>query len=454
MNNDLPVPDNLPADQRCSKKNNSLSINYNRHLYAYRWRVVLISVILLSILFPVVVYADQALVNFDGASPGDEVIVWGPYITKTTHNSTVIHWKTLTPSVGKVGCNLTGIKTSGISGQSVSENNSSLFHELPLNNLSPGQRYSYWIGNSSQDYSFRTLPLDGQFTFIVYGDTREQLPWWNQSTHHALVAASIAKEPECLFVVHTGDFVNDPADEGEWGRFFEAAGPMLASTTFFPVPGNHEGDLLKYEGYFRASPWYNFTVAGFEFIIIDSNSLKPDIKEQQNQWINQTLSGSSNGRFVFLHHPMYTSEPNHWGGFLDVRQKWETQLVEHNVIGVFSAHVHAYEHFYENGIHYFTLGTGGAPFYPLAKKKPDGYRNCMENTLAYARVTVNAKSNSALIEVIKVAYVHDGQITMYPPGTVAERIVISRFPGKQSDALTNSLSGIYPLFKTPFRFFT
>ncbi len=135
MNTDLPVPDNVPADLRCSKKNNSLSLNYNRPLYAYRWRVMLISVILLTILFPVLVYADQAIVNFEGASQGDEVIVWGPYLTNTTHNSTIIHWKTLEPSIGRVGFALSGIKTPGISDQSMSENNFSLFHELPLNNL-------------------------------------------------------------------------------------------------------------------------------------------------------------------------------------------------------------------------------------------------------------------------------------------------------------------------------
>ncbi len=453
MNTDLSVLDNLSADQRCSKKNNSLSQKYNWPLYAYRWRVVLISVILLTILFPVVVYADQAIANFEGASQGDEVIVWGPYLTNTSHSSTIIHWKTLEPSIGRVGFALSGIKAPGISDQSVSEKNSSQFHEVQLNNLSPGQRYFYCIGNNSGNYSFRTLPLNGPFTFIVYGDTREQLPWWNQSTHHALVAARIAKEPDCLFVVHTGDLVNDPADEDEWGRFFEAAGPMLANTTFYPVPGNHEGDLLKYEEYFGASPWYNFTVADSEFIILDSNTLTPVMDDQQNRWINQSLSGPSNGRFIFLHHPMYTSEPNHWGGFQNIREKWEQLFIEHNVLGVFSAHVHAYEHFYENGIHYFTIGTGGAPFYPLANQKPEGYRNSMENTLAYARVTVNADGGSTLIEVIKVAGVHDGQIMVYPPGTIAERIVISQSPEKKADKLTNSFSVIYSLFRSPLRFF-
>ena len=107
----------------------------------------------------------------------DEVIIWGPYLTNTTHNSTIIHWKTLEPSIGRVGFAHSGIKTPGISDQSISEKNFiAYFTSVQLNNLEPGQRYSYWIGNNPGNYSFRTLPLDGPFTFIVYGDTREQLP--------------------------------------------------------------------------------------------------------------------------------------------------------------------------------------------------------------------------------------------------------------------------------------
>jgi acid phosphatase type 7 len=453
MINQLNIEVNLSSRTRCGKETRNVPTDNKMPSFAFRWMVLVISLVLFTLLFPVMANADPPLVQQQGPSPGEDVIVWGPYITNTTPNSTIIHWKTLEPSIGRVSFVLAGTHSPGISRLELSEENPSVLHHVQLNNLEPGQRYSYWIEKNSLNYSFRTQPLNGPFTFIVYGDTREQLPWWNQSTHHALVAERIAKEPDCLFVVHTGDLVNDPADEGEWGRFFEAAGPMLANTTFYPVPGNHEGDLGEYQDYFGASPWYNFTVAGYEFIFLDSNTLTPVLENQQNRWINQTMFETSMGRFVFLHHPMYTSEPNHWGGFLDIRERWEQLFIEHNVLGVFSAHVHAYEHFYENGIHYFTIGTGGAPFYPLAEQKPEGYRYSMENTLAYARVTVDPMSGSGLIEVIKIAEVHDGQIMVYPPGTIAERIIITRSQGKQSDALTKSLSVIYPLFKSPFRFF-
>jgi hypothetical protein len=407
--------------------------------------------ILLTILFPVVVYADQAIANFEGASQGDEVIVWGPYLTNTSHSSAIIHWKTLEPSIGRVGFALSGIKAPGISDQSVSEKNSSQFHEVQLNNLSPGQRYSYCIGNNSGNYSFRTLPPNGPFTFIVYGDTREQLPWWNQSTHHALVAARIAKEPDCLFVVHTGDFVNDPADEGEWGRFFEAAGPMLANTTFYPVPGNHEGNLTTYQERFGMPQWYSFQCSDARFIVLNSNSVSPVIASAQDQWLNETLDKKSTWNFVFLHHPLYTSEVNHWGGFSDIQEKWGPAFQAGGVDAVFSAHVHAYEHFYEKGIHYFTVATGGAPPYALSPDKPDGYVNSRENTLGYMRVTVN--SQQVLLEFIPVAEVRDKQITVFPAGTVGETVMVRKSIELPYSSWTNGVPKISPLFIKEIRIF-
>ena len=370
--------DNLPGIYLRGERDRFLSRNYNRSPFAHRWRAVLISLTLLTILLPFAGYADPGMVNTEGVSSDNEVIIWGPYITNTTYNSTILHWKTLELSIGRVGFAHSGIKTPGISDQSVSEENPSILHHVQLNNLEPGQRYSYWIGNNPGNYSFRTLSLDGPFTFIVYGDTREQLPRWNQSTHHALVAARIAKESDSLFVVHTGDLVNDPTDEGEWGRYFEAAGSMLANTTFYPVPGNHEGNLSVYQEIFGVLPWYSFMCSDARFTTLNSNAVSPVVASSQDSWLNATLDNKVTWNFVFLHHPLYTSEVNHWGGYADIQDKWGPVFSAGGVDAVFSAHVHSYEHFQVNGVHYFTVATGGAPSYALSPDKPPGYVNSRE----------------------------------------------------------------------------
>ncbi|MDD1711660.1 MAG: metallophosphoesterase family protein, partial [Methanoregulaceae archaeon] len=345
-----------------------------------------------------------------GTELPDTAVNWGPYITNTTQNSTTLHWRTDQPVIGTL--EYTPITPNGTFPSWIVkyEDQPTRTHSIFLRELAPGQTYAYRIGGSNQEYSFRTYPVSGPVRFIVYGDTREQLPSYNQSTHHALVANRIAAEPDVLFVVHTGDLVNNPDDNDEWDRFFSAAGPMLANTTFYAVPGNHEGDLQRYQELFGFPSWYSFMCGGAEMVMLNSNALPLEVETAQDDWLNQTLDQRPGDKFVFLHHPLYTSEVNHWGGFTNIRKAWEPVFIGAGVTVVFSAHVHTYEHYEIRGIHYFTLGTGGAPFYPLSPHKPAGYVSSLENTLAYARVTVNPTTGSTLIEVIQVGEERDNKI--------------------------------------------
>jgi hypothetical protein len=311
----------------------------------------------------------------------------------------------------------------------VTEEQSSFVHRIKLTNLTPNQTYGYTISGSSAEYTFRTFPMHGTIRFVVYGDTREQLPWWNQSTHHALVAGRIATEPDVLFVVHTGDLVNDPEDAGEWDRFFAAAEPMLNHTPFYPVTGNHEQDSEVLQEIFGVPSWYVIQCGDVRVVVLDSNPLSPQLTASQDRFVAVNPEKRGTWTFVALHHPLYSADPNHPGGFLDARERWEPVFREWGVSAVFAAHVHAYEHAEQNGIHYFTVATGGAPSYLLSPEKPEGYVTDLENTLGYAIVTVNSTNNSAVIEFVKVADIRGAAIRLDPPGTVYERVVLDRGPG-------------------------
>jgi predicted phosphodiesterase len=377
------------------------------------------------------------------AGLSDPVVTWGPYLTNTTHNSTTVHWRTDQLIPGTVEYSPISADGTILPWEMEYEDQPTRTHHIFLRELIPGQNYAYRIGGSNEEYSFRTYPVRGPVRFIVYGDTREQLPSYNQSTRHALVAGRIAAEQDVLFVVHTGDLVNNPDDNDEWDRFFSAAGPMLANTTFYAVPGNHEGDLRRYQELFGFPSWYSFMCGGAEMVMLNSNALPLWVETAQDSWLNQTLDQQTGAKFVFLHHPLYTSEVNHWGGFTNIRKAWEPVFIGAGVTAVFSAHVHAYEHYEVRGIHYFTLGTGGAPFYSLSPKKPGGYVSSLENTLAYARVTVNPTTGSTLIEVIQVAEEPDNQIHMVPQGTLIDRVIIN--PLNKTGPFT--FPPMYPLFQ-------
>jgi hypothetical protein len=349
-------------------------------------------------------------------------IRWGPVLTNMTTDSVTVSWWTDQTCRGVVGYEELLNHVPGTFSLTSSEAEFSGLHRIRLENLTPNQTYVYSVSGSSEEYSFRTFPIDGPIRFVVYGDTREQLPQWNQSTHHALVAGRIAAEPDILFVVHTGDLVNDPQDTGEWDRFFAAAEPILSHVPFYPVAGNHEQDSGIIQELFGMPLWYDIRCSDVRVVVLDSNPLPPDQAAEQDRFIAGNPDCDANWTFVALHHPLYSADPSHPGGFLDVRERWEPVFISWNVSAVFAAHVHAYEHIERNGIHYFTVATGGAPSYSLSPEKPEGYVTGLENTLGYAVVTVNPATWSAMMEFVEVADTQGTSIRVYPSGTIYERV--------------------------------
>ena len=80
-------------------------------------------------------------------------------------------------------------------------------HAIRITDLEPATKYHYHVsgcGIQDIDRTFSTFPVTGSCTFVVYGDTREQAPLYNQTERHKLVADRIAQEQDVLFVVIPG----------------------------------------------------------------------------------------------------------------------------------------------------------------------------------------------------------------------------------------------------------
>jgi predicted phosphodiesterase len=306
-------------------------------------------------------------------------------------------------------------------------------HNVQLTGLTPDTTYHYCVkieGEFTADYTFTTFGSDS-FTFIVYSDTQEQLPTYTQLERHKLVADRIAEENDISFILHCGDVVGDVDNPEEWNRFFQVTHSILAETPIFPVLGNHEKNSTNYYDTFGVPEWYSFDCGNAHFAMLDSNLLT----SVQAAWLSEDLNNDATWKFAVFHHPPYSSSASHWGGWLDIRTSWEPEFIANGVNAVFNGHVHAYERCYENSIHYAVLGIGGGPNYLLAEEKIDGYRNSFENTLGYARVTVNG--DKAFMEVIKVADISEGEVTyVYPPNTVFEKVNLSLDQLSSSTSLT------------------
>jgi predicted phosphodiesterase len=369
-------------------------------------------------------------VKTDGDSRQFTII---PYVTSTSHNSTVINWypQTFIPDE-LFYANESFYNKIGSYDHSVRANNTSLPHKISLTGLESGTRYYYALqqdGTTVINQSFMTFIEKGACSFIVYGDTREQAPYFTQLERHRIVADRIASESNISFIINTGDLVNNPDDEEEWDRFFTAGKMLFATTPYTAVRGNHDSNRSLFKDRFGTDGMYSFDCGDAHIAVLDSTDYSGFSLDEQVLWLVKDLASTEKWKIVVLHHPLYTSEENHFGGFENLQKVYEPVFLSRNVSVVFNGHVHAYERIEKSGITYITEGRGGAPAYSLNATKMPGSGKSRENTLGYSRITIDSATESLSIDVIQVAGVSSDlrNVTHIFPNTVIDRIEFNKY---------------------------
>jgi hypothetical protein len=383
---------------------------------------------LISVLLsPVLICADSPVIS---ATSGqfDIRVLWGPYLTGTSSAGVTINCRTDLPSSAVVEYATRAYYTAyGSYEGSDTDGLTVTLHHISLTGLQPGTTYHYRLvceDEVTQDYQFSTFPASGPFTFIVYSDTQDQLPTFSQYERYKLVADRVAAETNIAFVLHCGDAVASGNDITDWDRYFDIGRQLMAGTTVYPALGNHEDNADLYYETFGLPAYYSFDCSSAHFTVLDSDMEFPD----QTAWLDSDLDTGKPWKFVSYHHPMYTSDPRHFGGWLNLRAAWEDLLISHGVKAVWNGHCHAYERYLENGINHIVIGTGGAPCYQLSSPKCEGYQNSLENSLGYARVSVDPLAGTARVQFIRVADISSDNSTVtaiYPPGTVYDSFLLT-----------------------------
>ena len=68
------------------------------------------------------------------------------------------------------------------------------------------------------------------------------------------------------FALHTGDLVENEADQSLWPIFFDIEHELLRNIAFFPSLGNHErNDKQFYEFFDMPLPYYSFNLGECAF---------------------------------------------------------------------------------------------------------------------------------------------------------------------------------------------
>ncbi|MCX6662435.1 MAG: metallophosphoesterase family protein [Euryarchaeota archaeon] len=325
-----------------------------------------------------------------GSSQGNALAspIIGPYTQQAHGNSVVVLWTTAVPTrENKVywGASL------ALGNVTVEKNMwATTTHSVTINGLTAGVQYFYKVVSNEDPsplYNFWTaFHQNGTIRFVAYGDSRGGWDNWQAAS---LVAEAIERENP-LFVLNTGDLVDNGKTPDDWVDFFTASS-FVHNSTLYPVLGNHENYSHLYFSFFSLpfnERWYSFDNGPVHFIGLDSNP-RNAYRFVQYLWLLHEL-GIHNQAFtvVFFHHPVYSSGEEH-GNTTLLQKVWAPVFERYHVDIVFNGHDHDYERSYVNGIIYIVTGGGGAPIYDVGHSPWTVYS---EKTYHYCMLTVNSST--------------------------------------------------------------
>jgi len=324
------------------------------------------------------------LVCSSGGSFAAPLIV-GPYIQQSQSSSVIVSWMTI-PSTKRDEVHW---GTSPALDNITVENHilAHTFHSIKINELAPGRQYHYSVvsdGTESPSYRFCTaFPSNEAIRFVIYGDSRGGWDNWQS----ALQVAQAIEQDTPMFVLHTGDLVDNGRKPCDWVDFFSAS-PFTHNSTFYPVLGNHEQSSALYFYYFSLpfiECWYSFDNGPVHFIGLNSNP-RYAYRFTQYFWLLWDLwTHDKPFTIVFFHHPLYSSG-NH--GNTTLLQKIWAPVFEHSDVDiVFNGHEHSYERSYVNNVTYIVTGGGGAPLYNVGHSPWTIYS---EKTYHYCLIMVDS----------------------------------------------------------------
>lgn len=317
-----------------------------------------------------------------------------PYLQYPTQTSIIIRWESSEPGTSLVEYGEPGYVAYDERNKKhippqlskrVEFNDPKTVHEVTLGNLKPSSKYIYRVTTrtanggvlQSDYYTLMTaVKPDEAWSFTVLGDTQR----------NPVITGRIAKqmwERRPNFVLHCGDVVDEGQDKWQWtDDLFTPSRMLFSRVALVPTIGNHEKDHEHYYRYFsmpKPKYYYRFRYGNADFFAIDSNKqrdLTP--RGEQYQWLDKELSKSdATWKFVFHHHPAYSSDDDDFGyswygkcgdGEPRVQQHFIALYEKHHVDMVFNGHIHVYERTWpvrgkkvdhQSGTIYVTSGGGG-----------------------------------------------------------------------------------------------
>ena len=309
-----------------------------------------------------------------GAEPRGVHLSWSSADTAHTMTVTWMSDSVADPSVVTYGI---GSDTQYVVVGSVVQGNEGLgaIHSMELTGLMADSEYVYRVGGTgdwSPQFHFRTMPENActPYRFIALGDNRPDTAFIPQVHWHPILTEALEAIPR--FVLHSGDLVLAGEDAKQWTTFFDSSDIELGDTPFMATNGNHDdgpgdGEAANYNQLFafprnsvnNMEDFYFFTTANAIFVSISTQKYGDGDPPwtMQAQWLDNVLTENPRPwKFVYLHHPNYTSHKGYDLIFTQLEfnhppnEKGQNAALvpifdKHHVDMVFAGHNHYYERF-------------------------------------------------------------------------------------------------------------
>jgi len=306
-----------------------------------------------------------------------------------------------------------------------------------LQGLQPAATYEYLVrsaGGTSAVRTVRTAPAAGScgaVRFTAGGDSRgEDVLFYTPSAQWTGIAAAMAAEQSHISI-HTGDFVHDGEELGQWSTEMGRLEPLSRSTPFFMVLGNHDtwtpgaGAFNALFAYPADNPDrvedYGALVLG-RVLVVWLSTYTFDM-DRQLDWLQGVLNAHRDDvdwRIVSFHTPVWSSGA-HGSNENDKPRagRLVPMLDQAGVDLVFNGHDHDYERFHPSRGGYGGLARQIQPLSADGGRRGvaqgttyivTGGAGALVNPLFVAHVEGSAASSNNLHYL--VGDVQDGRLTL------------------------------------------
>ena len=317
----------------------------------------------LDLLSPSSKVPDRILLSISGNSLTTRAVTWR---TDTTISASVAQIVDAYPdNISQLDKSL---EIPAVSGRLQTDVISDNYHHVEFRDLKPGRKYLYRVGADSywSEWIPFTMPAETkkEFSFMYLGDAQEGIKTlWARNIRQALSA-----HPECEFVVHAGDLVDNSYQDAKWGEWFYALSWLGASVPQVPVSGNHdhywktsEGkgplNLSQYWRHLFRSPANGPHPQDGEVFFLDHRNVRlisinstsfvyheyfsdSTYYKEQLTWLDSVLESSDKRwNILAMHHPVWWHSPGERSFLAD---KLQPILNRHKVDLILGGHLHYY----------------------------------------------------------------------------------------------------------------